>query len=406
MISVDDAAAAIVAAFRPLPAEVVSLASALGRVLASDVAARRTQPPADVSAMDGYAIRVADAGAGARLRLIGQSAAGTGFGGMVGPGEAVRIFTGAPVPAGADGILIQENAEVNGATGSTEIVVRIPPRTGRHIRGRGQDFSVGDVLLPAGRRLSARDIGLAAAMNVPWLAVHRRPRVAVLSTGDELVMPGEALGPDRIVNAAGFLAAALVQSFGAEPQVLGIAPDDADALITMLGMAKGCDLLLTIGGASVGDMDLVAPALAASGFEPTFHKVAMRPGKPLLFGQLGTMPVLGLPGNPVSAGVIMVLFVRPAIEAMLALPARGPLPKARLGTPLPANDARQDYLRATLLDVPGGEPVATPLPVQDSAQLRAFADARCLIVRPPQAPAAEQGQRVPVVLLDNEYPLF
>lgn len=403
MISVEEATSLILSAFQPLPAEIVSLDSALGRVLAADVSSRVTQPPADVSAMDGYALRAVDASEGARLRLIGRSVAGGGFSGVVKAGKTVRIFTGAPVPSGADAILIQENAEVGKTKGDdeTEIIVHVSPKPGQHIRRRGEDFAAGDVLLHAGRRLSARDVALAAAMNVPWLPVRRRPRVAILATGDELVMPGEPLGPDRIVNAAGFLAAAQVQSFGATTQMLGIAGDEVGMLETMLAEAAGADLLLTIGGVSVGDLDLVPSTLAAQGFELAFHKVAMRPGKPLLFGRLGRMPVLGLPGNPVSAGVILLLFVRPAIEAMLGLPAHGPLSTARLGSPLPANGIRQDYLRARLRQEAEGALVATPLPVQDSAHLCAFADAQCLIVRPPEAPAADTGDRVLVMLLDE-----
>lgn len=403
MISVEEATSLIHSAFQPLPAEIVSLDSALGRVLAADVSSRVTQPPADVSAMDGYALRAADAGEGARLHLIGRSVAGGGFCGEVAAGETVRIFTGAPVPSGADAILIQENAEVRKAKGDeeTEIIVHVPPKPGQHIRRRGEDFSAGDVLLHAGRRLSARDVALAAAMNVPWLSVRRRPRVAILATGDELVMPGEPLGPDRIVNTAGFLAAAEVQSCGAVTQMLGIAGDEVRALETRLAEAEGADLLLTIGGASVGDLDLVPSTLAALGFEFAFHKVAMRPGKPLLFGHLGRMPVLGLPGNPVSAGVILLLFVRPAIEAMLGLSTHQPLPTARLGAPLPANGIRQDYVRARLQRNSDGAPVATPLPVQDSAHLHAFAQAECLIVRPPSAPAVDTGERVSVMLLDQ-----
>jgi molybdopterin molybdotransferase len=401
VISVEEAEVTIVSAVRPLPSEMVGIDAALGRVLASNVAARRTQPPVDISAMDGYALRAEDAFAGARLTVIGQAAAGAGYVDPVGAGESVRIFTGAPIPAGADTVLIQENTEVSQTAGASAIVVRVPPQPGQHIRRRGQDFAEGDTLLCAGRRLSPRDVGLAAAMNVLWLPVRRRPRVAVLANGNELVMPGEWTEAKHIVNAAGFLAAALLRSFGAEPQVLGIVPDEAGALGASLAAAEGCDLLLTIGGASVGEMDLIAPVLSSRGFDLVFHKVAMRPGKPLLFGRLKTMPVLGLPGNPVSAGVIMMLFVRPAIEAMLGLLPRGPLPTARLGTTLPANDGRQDYLRASLQRDASGDAVATPLPVQDSAQLRAFAEAQCLILRPPMARPAERGEQVSIVPLDD-----
>jgi molybdopterin molybdotransferase len=400
MISVEQALAIVVAGFRPLPREIVGLEAALGRVLTEDLAARVTQPPADVSAMDGYAVRAEDVrDVPATLRLVGQSAAGSGFSGAIGPGETVRIFTGAPLPPGADAVVIQENAEQR----QGEVLLRELPRRGIHIRRKGQDFVKGDVLLRAGRRLSPRDVGLAAAMDLPWLPVHRKPRVAVLATGDELVMPGDALGPNQIVSSASFAVAAFLRRFGAEPIMLGIARDDEVSLAALLAAARGTDLLLTIGGASVGDFDLVRGALGASGFDLGFHKVAMRPGKPLIFGRLGELPVLGLPGNPVSAAVTLLLFAKPAIETMLGVihTATGE-PTARLGRDVPANDDRQDYLRATLRRTPEGELVATPFDLQDSSQQRLFAAADCLVVRPPNAPPARAGERAPIVAFGDD----
>jgi len=397
MLSVAEAVAKVVSGFAPLAVETVGLDAALGRALARDVAAQLDSPPLDVSAMDGYALRAADATAvPATLTRIGQSAAGHPFAGAVGAGQCVRIFTGAVMPAGADAIVIQEDAEAAGDA----VTVREAPRPGRWVRRAGMDFRRGDVMLRAGRRLTGRDIGLAAAMNVPWLAVARRPRVAILATGDELVMPGEPLAEGQIVGSNSLAVAAYVTAFGGLPAVLGIARDTEESLAALLAGARGADLLVTIGGASVGDHDLVRQALAAQGFDLGFYRVAMRPGKPLIFGRLGDVPVLGLPGNPVSVGVTSLLFLRPAMNAMLGLPDRQrPAPMARLGRDLPANDLRQDYLRSRLTVGEDGEPVATPFEAQDSALMARFADADCLVVRPPHAPAALAGERVEIVPL-------
>jgi molybdopterin molybdotransferase len=398
MLSVAEAVAKVVSGFAPLATETVGLDVALGRALAGDVAARLDSPPLDVSAMDGYALRAADAAqAPATLTRIGQSAAGHPFAGTVGVGQCVRIFTGAVMPAGADAIVIQEDAEAAGDA----VTVREAPRPGRWVRRAGMDFRRGDVMLKAGRRLTGRDIGLAAAMNVPWLTVTRRPRVAILATGDELVMPGEPLAEGQIVGSNSLAVAAYVTAFGGLPVVLGIARDTEESLATMLAGARGADLLVTIGGASVGDHDLVRQALAAQGFDLGFYRVAMRPGKPLIFGRLGDVPVLGLPGNPVSVGVTSLLFLRPAMRAMLGLPDRpGPAPTARLGRDLPANDHRQDYLRSRLTVGADGEAVATPFEAQDSALMARFADADCLVVRPPNALPAKAGERVEIVALE------
>jgi molybdopterin molybdotransferase len=397
MLSVAEALSRILAGVERLGAEEVGLADALGRVLAEDVAARTTQPPAAVSSMDGYAVRAADAAAvPARLKLIGVSAAGRGFPGAVGPSEAVRIFTGAPLPAGADAVVIQEDTEAAGGA----VTVKEAARPGAWVRPAGLDFRAGQVRLKAGRALTARDIGLAAAMNVPWLKVTRRPRVAVLATGDELAMPGEPLGPDQIISSNSVAVAAYVRVLGGEPVILGIARDTEDSLRAHLAGAAGADLLVTIGGASVGDYDLVQKVLGTEGLELGFYKVAMRPGKPLIFGRMGRTAVLGMPGNPVSAGVTAVVFLKPAVEKMLGLEtAAGPLETALLGRDLPANDGRQEYMRARLSHGLDGALAATPFEVQDSSMMALFAEADCLVVRPPKAPPAKAGQRVEIVRL-------
>jgi molybdopterin molybdotransferase len=310
MLSVAEARARIVAAFRPLGSEQIGLTSALGRVLAQDVAARVTQPPADVSAMDGYAVRAADvAKASARLRVVGQAPAGGSYDGTVGAGEAVRIFTGGPLPAGADAIVIQEDTAAEGE----HVVVREGAARGTYVRPAGLDFKAGDVLLRKGRLLTSRDIGVAAAMNVPWLAVTRRPRIAVLATGDEVVMPGDAIGRHQIVSSNGLSLAAFVTACGGDPIHLGIAPDDRDALRRIAEAAVGADLLVTSGGASVGDHDLVQAVLGEAGMQVDFWKIAMRPGKPLMFGRIAATPVLGVPGNPVST-LVCATDVRAAAD--------------------------------------------------------------------------------------------
>jgi len=374
----------------PLPAEAVPLTAAHGRVLASDLTAKRTQPPADVSAMDGYAARAADvATAPARLTVIGEVAAGHPFEGAVGPGEAARIFTGGVVPPGADTIVIQENTTRDGAT----VVVTAGSAKGRHIRRAGLDFEMGTRLLASGTRLSARDLALAAAMNHPTVPVHRPPRVAVLATGDELVMPGTEPGFGEIVYSNGYTTMAIARAEGCAVTDLGIVPDRLDETVMAVRRARdaGVDLLITSGGASVGDYDLVQQALAAEGLALSFWKVALRPGRPMMHGRLGGMHVLGLPGNPVSAFVCTVLFVVPLMRRLAGRSDVEPVTEsALLGCALPDNDERADYLRATLTQGPDG-PVATPFPEQDSSMLVPLAKADCLLVREPHAPAAGAG---------------
>ena len=395
MIPVEEARQRILASFSALPAEVVPLTEAFGRVLAEDLTARVTQPSADISAMDGYAVRAADVSSVPTvLSEIGAVPAGASFDGVVGPGQCVRIFTGAPLPDGTDAIVIQEDTERDG----TRITVRQSVAVERHVRKAGLDFRRGDALLKAGRWLTARDIGLAAAMNRPWLAVRRQPRVAILATGDEVVLPGEPMGPNQIASANGPALAAMIAACGGVPVTLGIAADDADRLAAMADQAIGADLLITTGGASVGEHDLVRSALGTHGLVLDFWKIAMRPGKPLMFGRLGDTPLLGLPGNPVSAMVCAVLFARPILQALLGQATDGPETEpAVLGTDLKANDRRQDFVRAALARRADGPWVATPMAIQDSSMMVPLAESDCLLVRPPHAPAAVAGDPVEVI---------
>ncbi|GJE28865.1 molybdopterin molybdotransferase MoeA [Methylobacterium organophilum] len=403
LLPVAEALARILAAVPgPVEAETVKLADAAGRTLAADVPALRTQPPFLTSAMDGYAVRAADAGqVPARLRLIGTSAAGHGFAGRLGPGEAVRIFTGAPVPEGADAILIQENATAAGE----HVVADEPVAAGRFLRPAGLDFREGDTLLTAGDALSARKLALAAAGGHPTLSLRRRPRVAVLATGDELVRPGEPARWDQIVASNSLAVAALAREAGAEIIDLDIAGDSMEALDGAIGraVAAQADLLVTLGGASVGDHDLVQAALRKAGMELGFWKVALRPGKPLMHGRLGRMLVVGLPGNPVSAIVCGLLFVVPAIRALLGDPRAGAdrSEPALLGRDMPANDQRQDYLRARLDTAPDRLPVATAENRQDSSMLAVLGQSEALLIRPPHAPAAQTGEPCRIIRLDR-----
>ncbi|MDE0334701.1 MAG: molybdopterin molybdotransferase MoeA [Defluviicoccus sp.] len=402
MISVDEARERILAALEPMPAEQVGLGAALGRVLAEDVAARRTQPPLAVSAMDGYAVRAGDVDTlPARLKVVGYAPAGRAFEGTVGSGEAVRIFTGAPVPDGADTIVIQENTKQADGGWCIEVVDGKAP-TGRYVRPAGLDFSEGDVLLKAGRVLTARDVGLAAGMNLPWLKVRRKPRVAILATGDEIVMPGDPIGRDQIVSSNALALAGFVTALGAVPVDLGIAPDSAESLRKMAAGARGTDLVLTTGGASVGDHDLIRSVLGEAGLEVDFWRIAMRPGKPLIFGRLNETPLLGLPGNPVSSMVCATIFLRPALRALLAVaPVPDDSEPARLGADLGKNDEREDYLRASLAVDEDGGLTATPFDVQDSSMFANMARADCLVVREPFAPAATRGAPIRVLRLQG-----
>jgi len=382
----------------PVAPESVDLLGAVDRVLVDDAVATLTQPPFDASAMDGYAVRAADvADVPATLRVIGESNAGGPFDGAVGGGEAVRIFTGASVPHGTDTVVIQENTTRAG----DDVTVRETPATGANIRRAGGDFRAGDLLLPAGRLLDASAITLAAAGGHASLNVRRRPRVAILATGDELVEPGGHLASGQIISSNPYGLAALVRRFGGEPALLGIAGDDMTALRAKLEAAADADVLVTIGGASVGDRDLVKPALEAYGTTLDFWKVAIRPGKPMLFGRRGNMRVLGLPGNPLSCLIAARVFLVPLLFALLGR-RDAPLKEraAVLTHDVPANGPRQYYMRATEVGGSDGLPRVTSLAVQDSAHMSALVAADVLIVRPPEAPAASAGDVVPVLPLD------
>ena len=394
MISTEAALARVLALCAPVGTEEVPLAAAAGRVLAEEVQARRSQPPFDASAMDGYALRDADARAGATLAVIGEAAAGRGYGGRVGAGEAVRIFTGAPVPAGADRVVLQEDARRDG----NRVTLTAPPGPSRHIRAAGGDFAAGD-RVTAPRRLGPAEIALLAAMNIPVLPLRRRPVVALIPTGDELVAPGEDPGPDQIVASNSYGLNAMLAAEGAEIRMLPIARDNHTALSTVLDMAEGADLIVTIGGASVGDHDLVRQVAGEAGLALDFYKVAMRPGKPLMAGRLRGTPMVGLPGNPVSAMVCGHIFLRPAIRAMLGLPA-GALPRiwVRLTAGLGANGGREHYARARLEDGETG-PEVTVFDRQDSALLSVLSAANALAIRPPDDPARAAGELIEVIRL-------
>ena len=396
MISVEEAEARIVAAFRPTNAETVSIADAAGRVIAADAIAKFSQPPAPVSAMDGYAVHATDvARAPVTLRVIGTAPAGHPFAGQIDQGEAVRIFTGGVVPDGGDTIVIQENTDVSAG----DVTIKTAAKAGQHIRPAGLDFAKGEVLSSAGRRLTARDVSLLTAGDVSQLSVRRKPIIAFAATGDELSHPGEPRKPGGIVASSGYGLAAMITRWGGAPRDLGILPDTEDAVATIADHARNADLIVTLGGASVGDHDLVQKALGPQGFALDFWKIAMRPGKPLIFGKLGATPLLGLPGNPVSSLVCAMLFLRPAIDALLGTNAKAELRSAKLLRDLPANDTRQDYLRART-EIRDGELFAEAFAVQDSAMLSVLAKANALIVRSPNAPAAKAGDRVSILPLE------
>jgi molybdopterin molybdotransferase len=409
LLSVDEAMALLLADVQPLPGEPVALLDARHRVLAAPIIANRTQPPFDVSAMDGYACRAADvanvsAASPVRLNVLGEAAAGKRFAGFVGPGTAVRIFTGAPIPDGADAIVIQENTARDPHAPQSVIVNGGIPEVA-HIRRAGGDFSVGAKLLDAGRRLSAREITLAASMGHPTVSVIRRPRVAIIATGNELVLPGVACGADQIVCSNSYGVAFMASGAGADVTFLGIAGDTRAELNAKLDAAAGADIIVTIGGASVGDHDLVAPVLAARGMTPAFWKIAMRPGKPLLFGHLvsaqGLQRVLGLPGNPVSALICARVFLVPLIERLTGVANAAATPRmVPSAAQLEANGPRTHYMRAVVGLNERGEEVVTPLRSQDSSLLSVLNQANCLLVRPVDAPTLAAGSAVPILPLD------
>jgi molybdopterin molybdotransferase len=400
LLSVAEALERVLSHASPLPAQQAPLAEAHGRVLAADLKALRTQPPADVSAMDGYAVRADDvASVPVHLRVIGEVAAGRPFAQAVGPGEAARIFTGGVLPEGADTIVIQEHTRRDG----DRVEVEKPSARNRHIRAQGLDFKLGDTLLAAGHRLTARDLALAAGMNHARVPVHRRPKIAVLATGDELVPPGTQPAPGQIVSSNTFALGALARAEGADVEDLGIVGDRLDPTVAAVRHARdlGVDILLTSGGASVGDYDLVQAAFAAEGMTLSFWKLALRPGRPLMHGRLGPMHVLGVPGNPVSAFVCAFLFLVPLIRR---LAGRGdlspPTETALLGCDLAENDERVDYLRATLRQGTDGS-VVTAFQVQDSSMTVPLAKADCLLIREPFAPPAKAGSRCAIMRFEH-----
>ncbi|MCB1378014.1 MAG: molybdopterin molybdotransferase MoeA [Rhizobiaceae bacterium] len=398
LLPVEEARSRILRGVKPLPAEKVTLAGSLGRVLAQPVKARRNQPPFAASAMDGYAVIADDLrNTPVSLKIVGTSAAGNRFAGTLRSGETVRIFTGAPMPKGADAVIIQENTAVQ----SKPFVSMLQSvAQGQNVRDPGLDFARGDVLLPAGIRLKARDIGLAAAANAAEISVRRKPVVAIFATGDELVAPGSKPSPDQIVSSNSHAMQMMATLFGARVVNLGIVPDRLKATERVIARAAEADILMTSGGASVGDHDFVQEAFRNAGVDIKFWKIAMRPGKPFMYGRKNGQHILGLPGNPVSALVCARLFLKPLLDVLLGLPRGDDLVMARLATAMKANDARQDYVRATLEIAADGSRTATPFSRQDSSMQRTFREADCLIVRPPQAPEAGAGDMVPILPLD------
>ncbi|WP_038073350.1 gephyrin-like molybdotransferase Glp [Thioclava pacifica] len=394
MLPVEDALEKVLALVEPLGTEVVPLRAAVGRVMAEPASARLTQPPFSASAMDGYWLDVADHLPGAKLTVEGEAAAGRAYAGTPTPGQAVRIFTGAPVPGPNGVVVLQENVTREGDT----ITLPQELETHNNIRPEGQDFAQGESFGPE-RPLTARDLGLLAAMNVSEVTVRRRPVVAIIATGDELVMPGEEPGPDQIICSNSFIIAALAERMGAEARMLPIARDDRDSLRTVFELAKGADLVVTSGGASVGAHDLVGDVAEELGLERRFWKIAMRPGKPLMAGRMGGAAMLGLPGNPVSATVCAELFLRPMLRKLAGLPPESRVQQAQLAVDTGPTGPRTHYMRARLK--PGNPlPRVTPFDNQDSAMLSILSQADCLLIRPIGDGPRKAGETVDILPLD------
>lgn len=403
MISVDDALEKILADINPVDTETVAINDADGRVLAEDIVARRTQPPTAVSAMDGYAVKISENAANgpARFRVVGEAPAGGAYEDKVSEGEAVRIFTGGPLPVGTDSIIIQEDVKTQGR----DIEIDTLPPRGTYVRPAGLDFSKGDIGIKAGKRLTSRDIGLAAAMDHPWILVRRKPRIALLATGDELVRPGEPVGDNQIISSNSLLVGAMVKASGGEAIDLGIARDNEDSLRAMASSIHSADMLVTLGGASVGDHDLVQSVLGKEGLEIDFWRIAMRPGKPLMFGKIKDIPMLGMPGNPVSSMVCSYIFLIPALARLCGLPRTKPaVLKGVLATDLGENDQRQDYLRARITKNNTDLPEVAAFGKQDSSMLSSLAGSDCFIVRAPFDEARRKGDVVDILKLAHEYP--
>lgn len=397
LLPVNDAKTRILQGVKPLPGERVDLSQALGRVLARPVKARRDQPAFACSSMDGFAVRAADvARMPTDLAVIGESKAGGAFAGRVGAGQAVSIYTGAPLPKGADTIVIQEDTRLNRGI----VSILEAPKPGKFVRPRGFDFTSGQTLIETSRKLTARDIGVAASANRDLVTVRKRPVIALIGTGDELVMPGEKPRADQIVSSNNAALAGFIRHFGGEAMDLGIVPDRLAAIKRAIAKARDADVLVTIGGASVGKHDLVQQALTESAIKMNFWRIAMRPGKPLMFAKRARQRIIGLPGNPVSALVCARIFLKPLIDALLGLAPENPIVKARLGAPLAANDQRQDYLRARLVRDAAGSATVTPFTRQDSSMQAVMANSDALIIRAPFAKAARKGATVDVLPID------
>ncbi|MDB2577490.1 molybdopterin molybdotransferase MoeA [Tateyamaria sp.] len=388
MISVTEALDNLFALADPLPVETVGLREAAGRVLARSVTATRTQPPFAASSMDGYALKSVEADLHAQFKVIGEAAAGHGWRGKIGPGQCVRIFTGAPVPDGADKVIIQEDVQRTGDL----ITISDDSDAKSNIRPAGVDFKIGTQML-APRRLDPGDVALLASMNIAQVPVARAPVVALISTGDELVMPGETPSADQIIASNTYGLAAMLTAIGAAPRILPIARDSRASLTTAFDLSQGADLVITIGGASVGDHDLVAGVAHDLGMEQSFYKVAMRPGKPLMAGRLRGTPMIGLPGNPVSAMVCGTIFVQPMLRAMMGL-GQAPAPRAQvpLAAAISANGPREHYMRAIV-----SEGQVTDAGAQDSSLLSVLSQSNALMVRPPNDPACAAGTMVEII---------
>ncbi|MBS1002674.1 molybdopterin molybdotransferase MoeA [Acetobacter thailandicus] len=398
MLDVAVARARILEKISPCGPETVSLADATGRILVEPVVARLSNPPVSVSAMDGYAARTEDAIKGALLTVTGEAPAGHPTTQHIAPGTCIRVFTGSQIPAGTSTIILQENVIREGES----VSLQTSSDEQQFIRRQGKDFQKGQTLLSAGKRLTARDIGLAAAAGYTWLSVAQRPRVGILSTGDELTLPGDPTQPDSIVNSAAFMVSGLLRTTGAEPVILPIARDNHTALASALAHTTRFDLFITIGGASVGTYDIVQDALKAHGLSLDFWKIAMRPGKPLMSGQIQGTPIIGLPGNPVAAMVCSVIFVAPAVHALMGQPVSADIESenAILGADVRQNDHRQDFLRCTLVKKPESDlPVAVPFDSQDSAQLCILSQSDALLLRAPGAPPAQAGTPCRIIRL-------
>jgi molybdopterin molybdotransferase len=409
-MTVDEARTRILASMPLMPGEEISIINGLGRITHRNIMSRRTQPPLALSSMDGYAVRFSDVQEiPSKLTRVGSAPAGGAYPNALDHNEAVRIFTGGPIPVGADTVVIQENVDAESENDGAALLINQQPTKGQYIRSAGLDFEMGELGIKAGRKLTARDIGLAAAMNVPWMSVRRRPKVAILATGDEIVRPGDNINPHQIVSSNSYTLAALVKAAGGEPIILGIAPDTIEGIQSFFETEIGADLIITTGGASVGQHDLIQKALVkdafgTNGLDIDFWRIAMRPGKPMIFGRISDTPMLGLPGNPVSTMVCGLIFVKPAIKKMLgACVINDNTTKASLLAPLLENDERQDYVRAINFINEDGSKVVKAFDRQDSSMMKLLAHANCLIIRPPHDRSHITGEDVEILEFEEGF---